>query len=144
MDDKVDGFISGQAQIAYQFTFRSLPSSLVWHHVDCSSMLENNFVFRVHDPRMENIDRTLNELYKTIKNVVYERWIAGVVPIMSSENINFSLEEKNWLSQHPVVNVVVKYNAPPYSFENANGQIIGMNIDILRLVGEKPVSILIL
>lgn len=137
LDDKADGFISGQAQIAYQFTFRSLPSSLVWHHVDYSSTLENNFVFRVNDPRMENIDRTLNELYKTIKNVVYERWIAGVVPIMSSENINFSLEEKNWLLQHPVVNVVVKHNAPPYSFENANGQIIGMNIDILRLVGEK-------
>lgn len=37
LDDKADGFISGQAQIAYQFTFRSLPSSLVWHHVDYSS-----------------------------------------------------------------------------------------------------------
>lgn len=135
--DKADAFISGQAQMAYQFTFRSLPSSLVWHHVDYASTLENNFIIRANDPWMEDVNRALNELSKTIKNVVYERWIAGIVPVLNSENINFSREEKNWLLRHPVINVVVKHNSHPYSYKNANGQIIGMNIDILRLVGEK-------
>ncbi len=47
-----------------------------------------------------------------------------------------SLEEKNWIKQHPTVIYGAEKNWPPYDFVDSHGQHTGLSVDMLKLVGQ--------
>lgn len=49
----------------------------------------------------------------------------------------FSQQEINWIKLHPVINVAMEINSPPYSLLNRDGEIIGLDADILQRIAEK-------
>jgi signal transduction histidine kinase/ActR/RegA family two-component response regulator len=55
-----------------------------------------------------------------------------------SENvISFSAEEKVWLSENPSITLAVDDTYPPLNYLNKSGQIVGLNIDLVNLIGNK-------
>lgn len=49
----------------------------------------------------------------------------------------FTVEERAWIKQHPVVKLGADYNWPPYDFRDERGGHTGISADILALISEK-------
>ena len=50
---------------------------------------------------------------------------------------DFTLEEKNWIKEHPVVYLGADYNWPPYEFVNSQNKHDGISADYLELISKK-------
>ncbi len=55
----------------------------------------------------------------------------------SENDISFSAEEKVWLSENPSITLAVDDTYPPLNYLNKSGQIVGLNIDLVNLIGNK-------
>ncbi|GEM_PF-1286071 len=49
----------------------------------------------------------------------------------------FSPQEIDWIKRHPVINVAMESNSPPYSLLSRDGEMIGLDADILQRIAEK-------
>lgn len=57
--------------------------------------------------------------------------------VRSAEKINFSAQEEKWLSAHEKINVGIVKHWVPMEFINEQGEIKGINPDILKLVSNR-------
>ena len=56
--------------------------------------------------------------------------------ILTAASVELSNEEKNWITQHPIITLGVDAYRAPFIIEN-NGFITGYDKDILTLINEK-------
>ncbi|HHB1427535.1 TPA: transporter substrate-binding domain-containing protein [Serratia odorifera] len=135
-DNKSDAYLDGQSQIAYLAAFRPV-SGLVYRRELTMGAQFYGFSGRPADGVVSGINAILTAIPHTVKNEIYERWVSGLALGNSSDALRFSAEEKNWVRQHPVVNVALNSNTPPFAFFDKNHEITGLDVDILRLLGDK-------
>lgn len=136
LDHEVDAYLDGQSQIAYMLAFRSF-SGLNYRRDTLLGEQQYHFVDNQQGRLTELIGPILGGIPHAIKNEVYERWVSGLAIENKRDAIVLSQEEKDWLTAHPVINVAINGTAAPYSFMGRNNQIIGLDVDILRLLGDK-------
>lgn len=135
-DSKADGYLDGKSQIAYLETFRPM-SGLVYRWD--TSMGEQRFGFsgKPGEEVVSSIGAILAAIPYSIKYEIYERWVSGLAPGNTHDAPSFTTQEKHWLRQHPMINVAINSMTPPYSYMDRNHEITGLDVDILRLIGEK-------
>lgn len=63
-------------------------------------------------------------------------WI-GFAQYRSNAFVSLTLEEKQWLAEHPVIRVAPETTYAPFSFVDANGAHQGISADYLNLLEEK-------
>lgn len=63
--------------------------------------------------------------------------IAHNIDDNAQATVVFTEQEQQWLAENPVVNIGVDGYFPPYSYFNEDGQLVGLAIDILSLIGDK-------
>ncbi|WP_256125147.1 transporter substrate-binding domain-containing protein [Photorhabdus luminescens] len=135
VDGETDAYLDGQSQIAYLLAFR--PFTGLTYRRDISLGERYDFLGHSGDGMVEAVNLILTSIPHAIRNKVYERWISGLALGNNNDAAIFSAQEKAWIKKNPVVNVALNRNAPPYSFLDKNDQITGLDVDILRLLGEK-------
>ena len=72
---------------------------------------------------------------------VEEHWIARAEERYFNKNlaaVELTPEEREWLNDHPKLDVLIDANKAPFSFTNGRrGQLRGMTVDYLRLIGDR-------
>lgn len=136
VDGETDAYLDGQSQIAYLAAFRPI-SGAVYRRELSMGELFYGFFGRPEDGIVPGVNSVLAAIPHAIRNEIYERWISGLALGNNSETPGFTTEDKNWIRQHPVVNVAVNTHIAPYSFLDKNNEITGLDIDTLRLLGDK-------
>lgn len=135
-EGEVDGYLDGQLQIANLEAFHPV-SGLVYRREESMGEQFHWFSGRP-DAGVENsISAILATIPHTIKNEIYQRWISGLALGNNNAAPRFLPQEENWMRQHSVINVAINSMAPPYSFLNKNNELIGLDVDVMRLLGEK-------
>lgn len=56
---------------------------------------------------------------------------------VSDDTVMFTEEEQQWLNENPTITLAVDNTYPPLNYENRTGQIVGLNIDLVKLIEEK-------
>ncbi|MGS0626820.1 MULTISPECIES: transporter substrate-binding domain-containing protein [Photorhabdus] len=135
VDGQVDAYLDGQSQIAYLLAFR--PFSELTYRRDLSQGERYNFLGRNGDGMVETINLILTAIPHEIRTKVYQRWVSGLALGNNNDTAIFSPQEKAWIKKNPVINVATSRTEPPYSFLDKKGEITGLDVDILRLIGEK-------
>ncbi|MCC8421331.1 transporter substrate-binding domain-containing protein [Photorhabdus thracensis] len=135
VDGEVDAYLDGQSQIAYLLAFR--PFTKLTYRRDISQGERYDFLARNGDGIVEAINLILTAIPHETRNKVYQRWVSGLALSDNNDTTIFSPQEKAWVKKNPVVNVAISRTAPPYSFLDKDGQLAGLDVDILRLLGEK-------
>ncbi len=99
------------------------------------------FAFAVRDTQtrlLAMIDKALLSLGPGLSREILGRWTLGIGSDINSQRITLSSAERNWIRKHPSVTVATSQH-PPYIYKDANGQWVGLNVDILarlsRLTG---------
>lgn len=62
------------------------------------------------------------------------------VHLEASNSIEFTEKEKNWLKEHPIINIAPAPNYPPVEFFDSKNQYRGITADYLKLI-EKKINI---
>jgi diguanylate cyclase (GGDEF)-like protein/PAS domain S-box-containing protein len=78
------------------------------------------------------------ETYANLKLAprVSEEQLQGFV-FNSKSDLNLSIEERNWLNQHPLIKVGIDRNFPPYGWINQQENYVGMAAEQLQWVQKK-------
>ncbi|OCQ51991.1 Virulence sensor protein BvgS precursor [Photorhabdus australis subsp. thailandensis] len=135
VDGQVDAYLDGQSQIAYLLAFH--PFSELTYRRDLPQGERYNFLGRNGDGMVEAINLILTAIPHEIRTKVYQRWVSGLALGNDNDTAIFSPQEKAWIKENPVVNVATSRTEPPYSFLDKKGEVTGLDVDILRLIGEK-------
>jgi two-component system sensor histidine kinase EvgS len=53
------------------------------------------------------------------------------------EIISFTPAEKEWIRTHPTIVLAVDNTYPPLNYENKQGQLVGLNIDMVKLIEDR-------
>ncbi|OED41364.1 hypothetical protein ACH42_14265 [Endozoicomonas sp. (ex Bugula neritina AB1)] len=74
--------------------------------------------------------------YREVEN----RWIADASDRFfqrGGTSVELTESERRWLSENPIISVMVDQNKPPFSFIGENGELEGVGVDYLRLIEER-------
>ena len=80
------------------------------------------------------INATLDHLSSTTRENIFKRWSAGSDVLLTDRKLQLSQREERWLSEHPVVRVVVNETAAPLTFFDNAGNFRGIAADLLELI----------
>ncbi|NNG63332.1 transporter substrate-binding domain-containing protein, partial [Pseudomonas fragi] len=97
----------------------------------------HGFSFAVHrDNRqlLEMINTTLQAVPGSERDSIARRWNAGSNSLLASQKLQLTEREEQWLSQHPVVKVVVNETLAPLTFFDPDGNFRGITADLLEIV----------
>ena len=59
------------------------------------------------------------------------------LPLLAQSTLQFSTQEKAWISKHPVVTLGADYSWAPYDFVDKSGKHSGISEDYLKLIAQK-------
>ena len=79
------------------------------------------------------LNRALGDLDESVTREIQSRWIVGLGADVEKQRIHLSAAERQWVRKHPQVMVGSTLH-PPYIYQDANGQWVGLNIDILNRI----------
>jgi len=136
VNDQADAYLDGQSQITLFSALRPV-AGVVWRRDPALDELLYGFVGRSGDGVLEVINDILTNIPHSIKNEIYQRWVSGLSQSANNDASIFTPQEIDWIKQHPVINVAIDIDIPPYSFLDKNDEITGLDVDILQLVAEK-------
>ncbi|WP_156322192.1 transporter substrate-binding domain-containing protein, partial [Winslowiella iniecta] len=136
VNDQADAYLDGQSQITLFSALRPV-AGVVWRRDPALDELLYGFVGREGDGVVETINDILTNIPHSIKNEIYQRWVSGLSQSANNDVSIFTPQEIDWIKQHPVINVAIDIDIPPYSFLDKNDEITGLDVDILQLVAEK-------
>lgn len=80
------------------------------------------------------INATLDNIPSTTREDLFKRWSAGSDVLLTDRKLQLSQREERWLSEHPVVRVVVNETAAPLTFFDSAGNFRGIAADLLELI----------
>lgn len=75
------------------------------------------------------LDRALADISQTETRRILSRWIGDE---NSYKQVNLTPKQQKWLSKHSSIRIAFDGNYPPYSFTNAQGEFVGIAVDIAR------------
>ena len=136
VNDRADAYLDGQSQITLFSALRPV-AGVVWRRDPALDELLYGFVGREGDGVVEAMNDILTNIPHSIKNEIYQRWVSGLSQSSDNDVSIFTPQEIDWIKQHPVINVAIDIDIPPYSFLDKNDEITGLDVDILQLVAEK-------
>lgn len=92
------------------------------------------FATRQSDQRLLNMmNGALSSLDESVSREVLGRWTAGLGADLLRQRMNFSPLEQRWIRRHSQVTVAAG-QLPPYIYQAANGQWVGLNVDVLNRI----------
>ena len=92
------------------------------------------------------LDKGIKAITPEERNVLRNRWLGGAIFKKSTASekqaaeaieINLTDEEKQWLSQHPEIDIGVDGAWPPIDFMDKQGHHAGIAADFLKLLGRR-------
>ncbi|MEG1040021.1 MAG: transporter substrate-binding domain-containing protein [Pseudomonas sp.] len=83
---------------------------------------------------LQLINSTLDNLSSATRDSIFKRWSAGSDVLLTDRKLQLSQREERWLSQHPVVRVVVNEADAPLTFFDNAGSFRGIAADLLELI----------
>ncbi|MGE8065957.1 transporter substrate-binding domain-containing protein [Pseudomonas sp. NPDC089569] len=95
------------------------------------------FSFAVHknnDPLLGIINAVLQSIPGSIRENIARRWSVGSDILLTDQKLELSYSEERWLTQHPVVRVVVNEAFAPLTFFDSAGNFRGVVADLLELI----------
>ncbi|PJE79395.1 Signal transduction histidine-protein kinase BarA [invertebrate metagenome] len=87
---------------------------------------------------LDTINQGLTSITQDEFRALESRWISNShLRYFSRSPMNLLLngQEREWLGDHPVINLMLDRNFPPYSFEDEDGNLRGIIVDYLQLMG---------
>ena len=94
-----------------------------------------SFAVRRDNPQLlDIINATLRAVPASERDSITRRWSAGSDVLLSGQNLHLTEREEHWLSQHPVVNVVVNETLAPLTFFDTDGHFRGITADLLEVI----------
>ncbi|BCQ69801.1 hybrid sensor histidine kinase/response regulator [Pseudomonas sp. Eqa60] len=103
---------------------------------DFSRLEGKNFAFalvRDNERLARIVDAALAVIPMGERMGILRRWSAGGISL-SSQKLQFSVNEQRWLDKHPRLRVVVDDGFPPISYYTEEGEFRGISADILAKV----------
>ncbi|KAA0974535.1 transporter substrate-binding domain-containing protein [Pseudomonas sp. ANT_H12B] len=97
----------------------------------------HGFSFAVHknNPQLLGIiNATLGVIPTSKRESIAKRWSAGSDILLTDQKLQLSNSEERWLTQHPVVRVVVNEAFAPLTFFDSEGNFRGVTADLLELI----------
>ena len=101
-----------------------------------SALPPMGFAFAVRDDQkrlLAMINQALNSLGTALNREILGRWTLGLGSDVNGQRITLSNAERKWIVKHPNVTVATSQH-PPYIYKDANGQWVGLNVDILARI----------
>ena len=93
-----------------------------------------SFAVRKEEKRLLSlIDKALAGMGSSLSHGVLSRWTLGLGAEASGQRLALNRSERAWIARHPVVTVASAQHQP-YIYRNADGQWVGLNVDILNRV----------
>lgn len=83
---------------------------------------------------LQLINATLDNLSSSTRDSIFKRWSAGSDVLLTDRKLQLSQREERWLSQHPLVRVVVNESDAPLTFFDNAGSFRGIAADLLELI----------
>jgi two-component system sensor histidine kinase EvgS len=97
----------------------------------------DGFSFAVRSDDTELLD-VVNKTLKAIpieeRVSISKRWSTGSDLLLTDQKLQLTQREERWITQHPVVRVVINEAYAPLTFLDANGNFHGITADVLQLV----------
>ncbi|MEE1868940.1 transporter substrate-binding domain-containing protein [Pseudomonas auratipiscis] len=83
---------------------------------------------------LQLVNATLDHIPLDTRENLFKRWSAGSDVLLTDRKLQLSQREERWLSEHPVVRVVVNETAAPLTFFDSSGNFRGIAADLLELI----------
>ncbi|MBV4503680.1 transporter substrate-binding domain-containing protein [Pseudomonas sp. BW13M1] len=80
------------------------------------------------------VDAALDAQPNTTRNDIFKRWSASSSSLLTDRKLQLSAREEQWLSEHPIMRVVVNDTAAPLTFFDNNDRLRGIVADLLELI----------
>ena len=80
------------------------------------------------------VDAVLAGVPTNKRDSIAKRWSAGSDILLSDQKLQLSQREERWLSEHPVVKVIVNETFAPLTFFDGDGNFRGITADLLELI----------
>ena len=103
-----------------------------------SELMSRNALAVRHDwPLLRDIlQKGMDTLGDKEITALRQKWLGAESTDISTESkLQFTAEERAWISEHPVIRVHNEMDWPPYDF-NENGEPLGFTIDFMTLVAD--------
>ncbi|MCW8930391.1 MAG: transporter substrate-binding domain-containing protein [Gammaproteobacteria bacterium] len=93
------------------------------------------------DPQWQPLVGIINKALKNIdtrqRNKIYQQWLSDSRFVdKTSHALNLTSEERNWLKEHPVIDIGVDGNWPPIDFLNSEGEHSGIAHDFMTKISD--------
>lgn len=126
-------YVGDELSARYQMAMGEL-SSLKFGETLRSNMDGYGFLVRKEDDLLKDIlDKGIAMVSQLSAPRILNRW-GGRAAGKFSVNDVFTEAERDWLSEGPIVDVVVSGTAPPYSFYSEDGRFRGVAADLLERI----------
>jgi len=94
-----------------------------------------SFAMREGEPILQSlVDAALDAQSSATRNDIFKRWSASSGSLLTDRKLQLSTREEQWLSQHPIMRVVVNDTAAPLTFFDSNDRLRGIVADLLELI----------
>jgi len=94
-----------------------------------------SFAVRSDDTQLlDVVNKTLKAIPIDERVSISKRWSAGSDVLLTDQKLQLTQREERWITQHPVVRVVINEAYAPLTFLDANGNFRGITADLLELV----------
>jgi len=143
--DAVEAVLEGRADILYD-TYGSLTYTLKKEGINTIIPFKStrhlgknaiHIVTRNDAPELaEIIQKGLNAITDQEKQVINHRWL-GYKSEVEKPGLELTVEEQQWLRDHPVIRLGVESNWPPYEFIGQTGELQGLSADVIQLVEQR-------
>ncbi|WP_095061092.1 transporter substrate-binding domain-containing protein [Pseudomonas sp. Irchel s3f7] len=94
-----------------------------------------SFAVRKNQPELLGIINTLiAAIPASERENIAKRWSAGSDILLTDQKLQLTDREERWLTQHPIVRVVVNEAFAPLTFFDSDGKFRGVTADLLELI----------
>jgi len=129
---EVDGFVTQPYYLQYHLNEQGY--DLGYKRLD-TALYSRNYKAAVKQGRqslLALIDHFLSRIAAAEYRVVVQNWLGRLQLLSMNNTLHLSAEEKQWLDDHPVIDIGVDGNWPPYDFMDNYGHHSGVVHDFLE------------
>lgn len=130
---EVDVFIGNELVVR---SYNRVHPALNLHIISASALPLNGFSFATNarGPLLNSmINRALETIDDSLQREILARWTFGLGSLVTGHFIELSAKERAWIEKHPKVTVAATLY-PPYTYQEPDGDWIGLNIDLLSSI----------
>jgi len=94
-----------------------------------------SFAMAQHQHILQSIvDSVLRTVPTNEREAIAKRWSAGSDILLTDQKLQLTQREERWISEHPVVKVIVNATFAPLTFFDNDGNFRGITADLLELI----------